>query len=263
MKYKTALPKYMYHVYQGMIQRCYNPASHSYCHYGARGITVCDKWLESIRNFANDLGERPNGFTLDRIDVNGNYEPANCRWASKLIQARNRRNTVMTEDKVRELLTDWHLRPRWETNFENKYNITLNQVKLIAEGKSFLLPDYYKIISGRLLIGSDRQFWYYETVFDGAFHNKVIWNKTHSLVYGKPDFITGNITHLRGNISGLCGNVSGLNMDVSNLCGDATLLINQSGSGSYYRYRGNLGIIPRAARLNKKNSADYWSKLRL
>ena len=83
MKYKTALPKYMYHVYQGMIQRCYNPASRSYCHYGARGITVCDKWLESIRNFANDLGD----FFNSTLYVPYNNASSNLNMSGKNITA--------------------------------------------------------------------------------------------------------------------------------------------------------------------------------
>jgi hypothetical protein len=75
--------------------RCTNPNHVAYKHYGGRGISVCPSWSNSFANFLADLGERPVGFTLDRINPDGNYEPGNCRWVSPKIQGNNRRSNRM------------------------------------------------------------------------------------------------------------------------------------------------------------------------
>lgn len=86
MKSKT--PEYR--AWQDMLQRCNNPRNPAYRHYGGRGITVCARW-QCFANFLEDLGPRPPAHSLDRIDVNGSYAPANCRWATAAEQARNTR----------------------------------------------------------------------------------------------------------------------------------------------------------------------------
>jgi hypothetical protein len=82
----------------GMIQRCEYPNHIKYSQYGGRGITVCDRWKTFI-NFLSDMGERPNGKSLDRIDLNQGYCPSNCRWATKSEQMRNTRRALVFEGK--------------------------------------------------------------------------------------------------------------------------------------------------------------------
>ena len=95
-------------VYQAMKSRCYSPSDLAYPAYGGRGIYVCDRWLESFANFLADMGERPPGMSLDRIDVNGPYAPENCRWATEEQQHNNMQQTRYLEwNGKRQSLTQW------------------------------------------------------------------------------------------------------------------------------------------------------------
>ena len=98
----------IYYVWQSMIKRCHNPNDKSFSRYGGRGISVCDRWRKSFDAFNLDMGLRPEGLTLDRIDSTGNYEPSNTRWATYKEQARNtRRNHLHTIDGVTRCLAEW------------------------------------------------------------------------------------------------------------------------------------------------------------
>lgn len=84
-----------YIVWRGMKERCNNKNNSHYKDYGGRGIQVCDRWINSFSNFLSDMGKRPSSkHTLDRVDVNGNYEPSNCRWSTVEEQSSNKRNSV-------------------------------------------------------------------------------------------------------------------------------------------------------------------------
>jgi hypothetical protein len=95
-------------IWAKMRSRCNNPKCPGYINYGARGITVCDRWNHSFEAFLEDMGEPPKGYTLDRIDVNKGYSKENCRWADSKQQANNRRsNVLLTIDGVTHTATEW------------------------------------------------------------------------------------------------------------------------------------------------------------
>lgn len=121
----------LYWAYSHMIERCYNKNDKSYYNYGGRGITVCDEWREKpdgINNFFNwakssGYDENNKDLSLDRIDVNGNYEPNNCRWVDRYVQANNKRNNI-------ELNVYGHrLTPKqFSREFNYNYQTTLDRV---------------------------------------------------------------------------------------------------------------------------------------
>ena len=97
-----------YWSWQHMKARCYRKSCEDYAEYGARGITVCDRWIDSFGNFVLDMGQKPEGKTLDRTNVNGNYCPSNCAWATPKEQANNtRRNVLLTLEGDTKTATQW------------------------------------------------------------------------------------------------------------------------------------------------------------
>lgn len=86
-------------VWWQMIQRCRNPKHAAFKDYGGRGISVCERW-KSFVGFLADMGHAPAGLSLDRIDNDGNYEPGNCRWATRQVQQRNKRSSKLNYDQA-------------------------------------------------------------------------------------------------------------------------------------------------------------------
>lgn len=96
-----------YNTWVNMISRCKYENLPAYKDYGGRGITVCERWMD-FQNFLDDMGTRPAGTSIDRINNDGNYEPGNCRWATGVEQCKNRRsNRMLTLNGKTMCLTDW------------------------------------------------------------------------------------------------------------------------------------------------------------
>jgi hypothetical protein len=101
---------YMESTRRNILDRCYKETTDFYKDYGGRGITVCDRWKgkDGLKNFAEDMGERPEGTQIDRIDNNGPYSPENCRWATNKENCRNKRDTkFITFNGKTQSLPDW------------------------------------------------------------------------------------------------------------------------------------------------------------
>lgn len=135
----------LYNIYSSMKQRCYCVSCTCYKYYGGRGITVCDEWKNDFSAFKKWALE--NGYsdslTIDRINVNGNYEPNNCRWATKAQQSRNTRRThFLTYNGITKCLTDW-------ADFLNVNRGTF--ISGIGRGRTleFYINKYSKRLEGR------------------------------------------------------------------------------------------------------------------
>ncbi len=107
---------FMYGAWAGMVNRCHNPNNSSFARYGGRGVSVCDRWRfgedgkSGFVCFLEDMGERPEGHTLDRVNAAGNYEPSNCRWATVTTQRRN--ITQLGDERMRKAMSAG-VKKRW------------------------------------------------------------------------------------------------------------------------------------------------------
>lgn len=100
--------KYTYHSYRDMLRRCYDIKNNQYKNYGKRGIIVCERWRENFSNFVEDMGLIPKGFSIERKNVNKNYEPKNCIWIDKRLQGRNTTRTKWIEfNGERKSMVEW------------------------------------------------------------------------------------------------------------------------------------------------------------
>jgi hypothetical protein len=93
----------VYEIWKSMIRRCHAPKDKCYFRYGARGISVCDRWRADFLNFLEDMGEPPLGMSLDRENNNGDYEPGNCRWATDDVQQNNTRANIVLDTPSGEM----------------------------------------------------------------------------------------------------------------------------------------------------------------
>lgn len=129
-----------YQAWAGMKGRCTNPKRKSWNDYGGRGITICDRWLHSFEAFLADVGPRPSErHSIDRIDVDGNYEPKNVRWATWSEQLRNQRRTKLTAEQVAEIKRHLQLGDRTQGDIADEYGVSTKHISAIKRGKSW--PD--------------------------------------------------------------------------------------------------------------------------
>lgn len=141
----------LHRTYEGMMERCYYAKARRYPRYGGRGIVVCDRWLRSSDKkasgfwaFVEDMGPRPEGFTLDRKDNDGPYSPDNCRWASHEMQTSNKDQargsrvggSVLSEEQVRAIRERLKSRES-RTRIAESFNVSYSCVQDIYMGKTW------------------------------------------------------------------------------------------------------------------------------
>jgi len=145
--YRTTYPREE-STYRNMISRCYNPRATGYEYYGGRGIKVCERWKKDFINFYKDMGERPNDMSLDRIDVNGNYTKANCKWATPVEQARN-----TTANNYIDYNGDIKILEEWGEQLKIKPNTILTRLRRgWPVGQALELEPRKKYYNGRLSV---------------------------------------------------------------------------------------------------------------
>lgn len=124
-----------YRIWGGIMTRCFNKNDPGHSHYGSRGITVCDRWMV-FENFINDMGKRPSAkHSIDRIDVNGNYSPENCRWATSKEQSLNKRDTILITHNGETKTID-----KWAAQYGLNYLVIWNRLRNSKVGGSLFRP---------------------------------------------------------------------------------------------------------------------------
>lgn len=130
-----------YRTWQAMLSRCRYESRDVHKKHIGRGVKVCDRWM-SFEAFLSDMGERPDGMTIDRIDNNGNYEPGNCRWATPRQQARNRRNQRLDFNSAVEVAVA-RLRGEPCKSIASRFGISESLPREIVKGRTW--PDALEV----------------------------------------------------------------------------------------------------------------------
>lgn len=126
----------IYRIWAQMIARCKYPTTTHYRHYGGRGIRVCDRWLNSFADFYADVGPRPSRrHTLDRMDVDGHYEPGNVRWATPAEQMQSQRRTKLTPEAVLDIRS--RATPDNRSELAAEYGVTTTMIDNVARGRAW------------------------------------------------------------------------------------------------------------------------------
>lgn len=126
-----------YSTWRGIKNRCLNANDLVYKHYGGRGIKVCDRWLESFENFLEDMEQAPSPeHTIERIDVNGDYCPENCKWLERKYQQRNTRQTKLNEDLVR-YIRDQYSKGVRQVDLARELGISKYAIYLVVHNKNW------------------------------------------------------------------------------------------------------------------------------
>jgi hypothetical protein len=125
-----------YRIWIQMKARCLNPNYTHWRYYGGKGITICPQWIDSFETFLNDMGLRPDGLTIDRIDPLGNYEPDNCRWVSQKTQVRNRSTNKLNLETVKQFRQRAADGER-VSSLAKEYNIKRGYAYLVLAGKTW------------------------------------------------------------------------------------------------------------------------------
>lgn len=131
---------HVYAIWTCMKGRCHNPKSKRFYDYGGRGIKVCERWYNSFENFLEDMGDRPSReHSVERRDNNGDYEPNNCYWATKLIQANNKRNSRVIEFNGKSLTIS-----QWARELGINVSMIDNRIRKKWDIKYCLCPTKFK-----------------------------------------------------------------------------------------------------------------------
>jgi hypothetical protein len=130
-----------YRTWRSMKNRCLNAKGHEYRNYGERGITICAEWVNSFEAFYSDMGRKPSPkHSIERVNVNGNYEPSNCIWATFDVQWRNRRNIKLTDAKAQEIRTRC-ANGESAYSIACEYGVTTAAIYAITGGRAWAKPE--------------------------------------------------------------------------------------------------------------------------